>query len=169
MLVGSGLEWLVDGVALANEILVRDFERQITGPIVEQRLRRIRVRYCERVTLSVDGFEVEETLPFYAFADDTLPTLVIGDDAALDWSTLSDAAAHLSNLLDRRMRWLEMLLLRLAAKGRATEPTQRPSDDMLARAGMLSGSGSRSFACLSHGRSLSPQSARTCAGLLYRH
>jgi len=134
LLVGGGLEWLVDGVALANEILGRDLERQISGPIVEQRLRRIRVRYCERITLSVDGVEVEDTLPFYAFADDTLPTLVIGDGATLDWSTLSDAAPHLSNLLDRRMRSLEMLLLRLAAKGGSTEPTQRPSDAVLARA-----------------------------------
>lgn len=134
LLVGGGLEWLVDGVALANEILGRDLERQISAPLVEQRLRRIRVRHCERVTLSVDGFEVEETLPFYAFADDMLPTLVIGDGAGLDWSTLSDAAPHLSNLLDRRMRSLEMLLLRLAAKGGVTQPNQRPSDDMLARA-----------------------------------
>jgi hypothetical protein len=73
-------------------------------------------------------------LPFYALPDDDLPTLVIGNHQDISWAVLADAAPALSTLLDRRMRSLEILLLRLAARGASLDPRQRPSDEALARA-----------------------------------
>jgi len=134
LLISEGLEWLAEATVLANEILGRELERQISSTTIEARLRRIRVRFCGRVALSVDGVEIEEALPFYAYADEDNPTLVLGDGVVLSWSVLADAAPHLSCLLDRRMRSLETLLLRLAAHGASPDPLNRPSDEALAKA-----------------------------------
>jgi len=73
-------------------------------------------------------------LPFYALPDDDLPTLVVGDHPEMPWSALAAAAPALSTLLDRRMRSLETLLLRLAARAALSDPRDRPSDEALARA-----------------------------------
>ena len=134
LLVGEGLDWLPEAAVLANEVLGHALERQISSASVDQRLRRVRLRRCSTIKLSVAGAAVEEVLPFYALPDDELPTLVVGDDQEITWSVLADAAPALSTLLDRRMRSLETLLLRLAARGVTPDPRQRPSDEALARA-----------------------------------
>ena len=134
LLAADGLEWLPEAAVLANEVLGHALERQISSSLVDQRLRRVRLRRCGTIKLSVAGTAVEEDLPFYALPDDELPTLVIGDDQELSWAVLADAAPSLSTLLDRRMRSLETLLLRLAARGASTDPRQRPTDEALARA-----------------------------------
>ncbi|MBS3024446.1 sacsin N-terminal ATP-binding-like domain-containing protein [Acidiphilium multivorum] len=134
LLAAEGLEWLAEAAILANEVLGRELERQISSTLVGQRLRRMRYRQCGRVTLSVGGVPAQDALPFYAYPDEEIPTLVIGDGAELTWSTLGDAAPHISLMLDRRMRSLETLLLRLAAHGATPDPRVRPSDEALARA-----------------------------------
>ncbi|MBD9561081.1 sacsin N-terminal ATP-binding-like domain-containing protein [Ensifer sp. ENS03] len=134
LLANDGLEWLPEAAVLANEVLGRELERQISSSTIDQRLRRVRVRQCGRITLAVAGAAVDEVLPFYALPDDELPTLVIGDNQDITWAVLADAAPHLSMLLDRRMRSFETLLLRLAARGVSFDPRQRPSDEDFARA-----------------------------------
>jgi hypothetical protein len=134
LLASDGLEWLPEAAVLANEVLGQALERQISSASVEQRLRRVRVRRCATIKLSVGGAAVEEVLPFYALPDEDHPTLVIGGGQDISWSVLADAAPTLSSLLDRRMRSLEMLLLRLAAHAEKPDPWQRPSDEALARA-----------------------------------
>lgn len=134
LLVGEGLDWLPEAAVLANEVLGQALERQISSVTVEQRLRRVRLRRCGTIKLSVAGAAVEEELPFYALPDDDLPTLVIGGHQEITWSVLADAAPALSTLLDRRMRSLETLLLRLAAHSVSPDPRERPSDEALARA-----------------------------------
>ncbi|MFL6846315.1 MAG: sacsin N-terminal ATP-binding-like domain-containing protein [Allosphingosinicella sp.] len=134
LLVGDGLDWLPEAAVLANEVLGQALERQISSAAVDQRLRRVRLRRCGTIKLSVAGAAVEEVLPFYALPDDELPTLVVGDNQEITWSVLADAAPALSTLLDRRMRSLETLLLRLAARGVSPDPRHRPSDEALARA-----------------------------------
>lgn len=134
LLVAEGLDWLPEAAVLANEVLGQGLERQISSAAVDERLRRVRLRQCGTIKLSVGGAAVEEVLPFYALPDHELPTLVMGDYQEITWSVLADAAPVLSTLLDRRMRSLETLLLRLAARGVSTDPRQRPGDEALAKA-----------------------------------
>lgn len=134
LLASDGLEWLPEAAVLANELLGRELERQISSSAVDQRLRRVRLRHCEDIRLAVAGAQVDEALPFFALPDDEHPTLVIGNGQELTWSVLADAAPYLATLLDRRMRSLEMLMLRLAHRSATPDPRQRPTDDDLARA-----------------------------------
>ncbi|WP_018900865.1 hypothetical protein [Rhizobium sp. 2MFCol3.1] len=135
LLLSDGLEWLSEAVAFANELLGKELERQISSAAVERRLRRVRLRRCGHISLSVDGKAADDALTFYAFDDQDIPTLVIASSDPIDWPMLGDAAPYLSTLLDRRMRSLETLLLRLAAqRGATSDPRRRPSDEALARA-----------------------------------
>ena len=134
LLATDGLDWLPEAAVLANEILGQGLERQISSAAVIERLRRVRIRRCSTIRLSVGGSAIEEALPFYALPDDDHPTLLVGDGQELSWAVLADAAPALSTLLDRRMRALETLLLRLAAHRPPQGPLQRPSDEDLARA-----------------------------------
>lgn len=134
LLASDGREWLAEAAVLANELLGRELERQISSTLIEQRFRRIRFRSCDRIALCVDGNEAEQALSFYAYMDDETLTLLIGNGATLTWSTLGYAAPHIASMLDRRMRSLEMLVLRLAADGATPDPASRPSDEALARA-----------------------------------
>jgi hypothetical protein len=133
LLATDGLDWLPEAAVLANEVLGQGLERQISSTSVEQRLRRVRVRHCDTIELSVGGTAVDEPLRFYALPDDQHPTLVIAGDSDITWSTLADAAPALSTLLDRRMQSFERLLLRLAARRSSETPRQRPSDEDFAR------------------------------------
>lgn len=134
LIASAGLEWLPEAAVLANEVLGRELERQISSSAIEQRFRRIRLRHCDSICLAVGGIPVDEGLPFFAFPDDENPTLVIGQGQDMTWSVLADAAPYLSVLLDRRMRSLETLMLRLANRTLAPDPRQRPTEDELARA-----------------------------------
>lgn len=134
LLVAGGLEWLAQAAVLSNEVLGQGFERQIVSSTVAERLRRVRLRRCGTIRLSVGGIAVEEPLLFYALPDENHPTLVVGDREDLSWSVLAEAAPTLSTLLDGRLRSFETLMLRLATRRPTSDPKQRPSDEDLARA-----------------------------------
>ena len=112
---------------LANEVLGRELERQISSSAIDQRLWRVRLRQCGTISLAVAGTQVDEALSFFAFPDDQLPTLAVGGGQVLTWSVLADAAPHLATLLDRRMRSLETRMLRLAHLSVTQDPRQRPT------------------------------------------
>ncbi|VWX57305.1 sacsin N-terminal ATP-binding-like domain-containing protein [Sphingorhabdus sp. 109] len=134
LLAADGLDWLPEAAVLANEVLGQALERQIPSGTVAERLRRVRLRRCKTIRLSVGATAVEEPLRFYALPDDDHPTLAVGDGEEITWAVLADAAPVLSTLLDRRMRSFETLLLRLAARRPTPDPRLRPSDEELARA-----------------------------------
>ncbi len=133
LLLKNGLEWLSEAVILANGLLGRELERQISNTVIEVRLRRVRIRYCGSIAFSVDDCAIDEKLSFYALDDENYPTLVVAGEPPMDWGMLGAMAPHLSTLLDRRMRSLETLLLRLAAQRASSMPQERPSDEALAR------------------------------------
>ncbi len=134
LLIADGFEWLQEAAVLAIEVLGQGLERRILGGTVAERLRRVRLRRCGTIMLSVGGTAVEEPLRFYARPDDDHPTLVVGDGETINWAVLAEAAPTLSTLLDGRMRSFETLMLRLAARRPTPDPSQRPSDEELARA-----------------------------------
>lgn len=132
-LLAGGMDWLVDAAALANDVLGRELERQISPASVERRLRRVRVHFCDIIELRVDGAAAGERMPVYAHDDPALPTLIVAGAREISWPVLADAATSLSSLLDRRMRSLETLLLRLAAR-QSSGPEERPTDLAFAQA-----------------------------------
>ena len=134
LIVANGLEWLLDAVLLANEVLGRELERAISIPAVEDRLRRVRCKLCETLSLRVGTAGSAEPLRFYAYPDERMPTLVVAGATELDWSLLAEAAPHLASLLDRRMRSLQRLLPLLAVRSTAGDPSTRPADEAFARA-----------------------------------
>jgi hypothetical protein len=133
LLVAGSFDWLVDAALLANEVLGRELERQISTASVEQRLRRVRVRLCDNIELRVSGAGAGDPITVYAYDDPDLPTLLLAGVDDFTWSVLVDATPALSSLLDRRMRSFETLLLRLATR-QLSNPDERPSDDALAQA-----------------------------------
>lgn len=132
-LLAGGLEWLIDAAALANDVLGRELERQISPASVERRLRRVRLHFCDTIELRVAGAEAGDRMTVYAHDDPALPTLLIAGVREISWAVLADAATSLSLLLDRRMRSLETLLLRLAAR-QSAGPEERPTDFAFAQA-----------------------------------
>lgn len=134
LIAANGLEWLSDAVLLANEVLGRELERAISMAAVEDRLRRIRLKLCETLSLRVGTAGGAEPLRFYAYPDERMPTIVVAGATKLDWSLLAEAAPHLASLLDRRMRSLQRLLPLLAVRSAAGDPSTRPSDEAFARA-----------------------------------
>lgn len=134
LLAADGLEWLSDATLLANEVLGRELERAISIAAVEDRLRRIRLKLCETLSLRVGTADNSEPLRFYAYPDERMPTLVVAGTTELDWSSLAEAAPHLAWLLDRRMRSLQRLLPLLAVRSAGGHPRIRPEDEAFARA-----------------------------------
>lgn len=134
LIAANGLEWLSDAVLLANEVLGRELERAISIPAVEDRLRRIRLRLCDTLSLRVGTTGGAEPLRFYAYPDERMPTLVVAGATDLEWRLLAEGAPHLASLLDRRMRSLQRLLPLLAVRSAAGDPSTRPSDEAFARA-----------------------------------
>lgn len=134
LLTTGGLEWLSDATLLANEVLGRELERAISMAAVEDRLRRIRLKLCETLSLRVGTADDAEPLRFYAYPDERMPTLVVAGATELDWSLLAEAAPHLASLLDRRMRSLQRLLPLLAVRSVGGHPRIRPADEAFARA-----------------------------------
>lgn len=132
LLTSAGLEWLVDAVILAKDELGIQLERFISDTSIEERLRRIRLRFADDISLSVGGSASPDQLPSYAYPDDKLPTLVIASSGALGWTELMEAADPLSSLINGRLRSLLELLPRLAYRCSQSMPDDEPSDEDLA-------------------------------------
>ena len=138
------LSWFPDVVVLGHELRGEQLERGIQSTTINIRTRSIRVRYCKTITLAVEEEEVptNENMTWYAFEHDTFPTLILTDNLLIDgpdglspsWKTLAESLSiPISQLIDRRIRFLEPLLLRLAV-GQISEVLDAPSDRALAKA-----------------------------------
>ena len=135
LLTSLELGWLPEVVLLGHEILAEGFiERGVQRTTVERRIRAIRVRRCQAITLVVDEEDVspKDSLPWYCFEHPELPTLILRDRVPLAWSTLGrDLSRPVSRLIDTRLRFLEPLLLRLALD-QVADTLDAPSDEALA-------------------------------------
>jgi len=135
-LISFGLDWLPEVLVIGHELRGEQLERAILSSTVERRVRAIRVRKCENISLVVDGQEVSPTedLAYYAFEHEKLPTLILTNNLPLNWATLADLlSSPISRLIDTRLRSLETFLLRLAIN-RPSEELDAPSDEALSRA-----------------------------------
>ncbi len=136
LLTSHDMGWLPEVVLLGHEILAEGLERGIQRVTVERRIRAIRVRRCQTITLVVDEEDVSPTdsMAWYGFEHSELPTLILSDRVRLTWTTLGrDLSREVSRLIDPRLRFLEPLLLRLAL-GQVSDTLDMPSDEALAGA-----------------------------------
>ena len=144
LLTSFRLSWFPEVVMLGHELRGEQLERGIQSTTINSRTRAIRVRCCKTMTLAVEEEEVSpnENMTWYAFEHDTFPTLILTDNLLTDgsdglspsWKTLAESLSRpISQLIDRRLRFLEPLLLRLAV-GQISETLDAPSDMALAKA-----------------------------------
>ncbi|MYD94619.1 MAG: DUF3883 domain-containing protein [Chloroflexi bacterium] len=135
-LVSLDLAWLPEVVSLGHELLAERLERGVPQTMIERRIRAIRVRRCRTINLVVDEQNVpsRDSMAWYGFEDDDLPTLILSERVQLGWLALGrDLSGTISRLLDTRLRFLEKLLLRLAL-GQPSDTLDRPTDDVLTAA-----------------------------------
>ena len=136
LLTSLELSWLTEVVLLGHELLAEQLERGVLRATVDRRIRAIRVRRCNAMTLVVDEEKVcpNEIMTFYAYEHAELPTLILSDRLQLDWTTLAkELSKAISQLIDTRLRFLKPLLLQLAL-GQVTHTLDAPSDEALAQA-----------------------------------
>ena len=136
LLTSLELEWLPEVVLLGHEILAEGLERGVQRVTVERRVRAIRVRRCETITLVVDEKDgsPRQSMASYGFEHSELPTLILSDRVPLTWTTLGkDLSRTVARLIDTRLRFLEPLLLHLAL-GQDADTLEAPGDEALAAA-----------------------------------
>lgn len=136
LLTSLELGWLPEVVILGHEMLAEELERGIQRSTVERRVRAVRVRRCQTISLVVDQEDAtpKDSMKWYGVPHPELPTLILSDRVRLTWTTLSrDISRTVSRLIDTRLRFLEPLLLRLAL-GRVADALDAPSDEALAEA-----------------------------------
>ena len=136
LLVSLGLGWLPEVVLLGHEILAEGLELGVQRVRIERRIRAIRVRRCQTITLVVDEKNASpgDSMPWYAFEHSELPTLILSDRVPLARRTLGrDLSRTVARLIDTRLRFLESLLLRLALDQDA-DTLEAPGDEALAAA-----------------------------------
>lgn len=137
LLTSLGLEWLPETVLLGHEMLAERLERGVRPTTVERRVRAIRVRRCQALTLVVDEHDrsPSESLEWYGFGDEELPTLILSDRVPLTWTTLGrDLARTVSRLIDSRFRFLEAFLPQLALGQGDDGALDPPAEEALAGA-----------------------------------
>ncbi len=136
LLTSLGLEWLPEVIVIGHQLRGEQLERGIQSSTIDRRMRTIRVRRCESITLVV-GDEVvspSEHLSWYAYEHDELPTLILADNVTLDWKTLAGPlSGDMLRLIDSRLRTPRLLLSQLALY-RSSDVLETPSDEALARA-----------------------------------
>ena len=136
LLTSLDMDWLPEIVLLGHEILAEGFERVVRHQAVEQRIRSIRLRRCQTITLVVDENDASgrDSMAFYSFYDSKLPTLILSARLPLTWPSLgNDLSRAISRLIDRRLRFVEPLLLRLA-RDQVSDRLDEPSDAAIASA-----------------------------------
>ena len=136
LLTSLELGWLPEVVLLGHEILADRLERGIQRATVERRIRAIRVRRCQTITLVVDEKDAppQDSMDFYGVEHADLPTVILSDRVPLAWPTLArDLSRTIARLIDPRLRFLESLLLRLAL-GQNADTLEAPGDEPLTAA-----------------------------------
>ncbi len=136
LLTSLDLEWLPEVIVIGHELRGEQLERGIQSSTIDRRMRTIRVRRCESMTLLVNDEAVSpsEHLTWYAYEHDELPTLILAETVTLDWMTLAGPlSGDLLRLVDGRLKTPRLLLSQLALH-RSSNELDSPSDEALARA-----------------------------------
>ena len=137
LLTSFELGWLPEVVLLGHEILADRLERGVHRVTVERRLRAIRVRRCQTITLVVDEEDAappQDSMECYGVEHPDLPTLILSHRVPLAWPTLArDLSRTVARLIDSRLRFLEPLLLRLALD-QDSDALAAPGDEALTAA-----------------------------------
>ncbi len=110
LLTSLELGWLPEVVLLGHEILAEGLERGIHRVTVERRIRAIRVRRCQTITLVVDEKDVppQDSMECYGVEHSELPTFILSNRVPLAWLTLGrDLSRTVARLIDTRLRFLE--------------------------------------------------------------
>ena len=133
-LVSLDLEWLLEVVLLGHEILAKRLELGVQRATIERRVRAIRVRRCQTITLVVNDKDValHGSMVWHGVEDPGLPTLILVDRVRLTWLTLAgDLARTIEQLIDTRLEFLDPFLSRLALRQDANM-LEAPDDESLA-------------------------------------
>ena len=136
LLTSLELGWLPEVVLLGHEMLADRLERGILRVTVERRIRAIRVRRCQTITLVVheNDAPLQDSMVCYGVEHPELPTLILPGRVPLRWPTLArDLSRTIARLIDPRLRFLEPLLLRLALD-QDPDTLEAPDDEALAAA-----------------------------------
>ena len=136
LLTSLDLDWLTEVIVIGHELRGEQLERGIQSSTIDRRMRAIKVRRCESMTLLIDDEVVSpsEHLTWYAYEHDKLPTLILAETVTLDWITLAGPlSGDLLRLVDGRLKTPRLLLSQLALH-RSSDELDSPSDEALARA-----------------------------------
>ncbi len=135
-LTAGFLGWLNDVGILAHEYLGDALElRTLPTEELDRRLRKIRLRRCDRFALLIEGLEIT------ARGDDRVqaiphartPTLLVTGSEPIGVDLLIEAAPAITKLVGSRRNTLEPMLGRLQREG-YLDASVAPSEEMLARA-----------------------------------
>jgi len=133
LFVESGFDWLPECAAIGHAVRAEQLEKGVLRSTIETRVRAIRLRRCESISLLIDGAELpseEETL-FYGFEHNESPTLILANRVPLNWRTLARTAETISRLVDHRLRTLKTLISDLLIE-RSKQDLEPPSAEDLA-------------------------------------
>lgn len=132
LLVDVGLDWLPQAAVVGHELLAQQLEKAIPSSRIEARIRAIRLRRCEQISLLVNGKEVSAYKDhYYAFEHDDVPTLILANELSLDWRTLARVANSISRLIDVRLRSFSRLISDLVIQ-RDKQNLEAPTNEDLA-------------------------------------
>jgi hypothetical protein len=133
-LMNDGRGWIADLAVLALDVEGRSFAKAINRSHFRAALGRVRLRFCDRIRVMVDGTEVpspsEAVIPV---RDRERPTIVIAGRHALDWSVLRDLGRPLERVVDGRADGAVRYTFLQVATELAGTPFARPQNDLLAR------------------------------------
>lgn len=143
LLVGQGREWIADVAVLVLEVSTNLSSQNSMSArqALSDAIRRIRLRFATRITVSVDGtprplpVELDGVLPI---PDDASPTILV-EAADLDWDTLSRISAALPlaigrpSLIDSFGLTFGALRTEMSSNGWATAPTDQQLAKVLRR------------------------------------
>jgi hypothetical protein len=133
LFVESGFDWLPECAAIGHAVRAEQLERGVLRSTIEARVRAIRLRRCESISLLIDGTDLpsEEETQFYGFEHDEFPTLMLLNNVPLNWRTLARVAETISRLTDHRLKTLKPLLSDLLIE-RSKQDLEAPTAEDLA-------------------------------------
>lgn len=112
-LLTNVVPWLAEALVLGHEVGARDLEKTLPSSMLEERIRKVRLRECGTIELQT-ATGARRPLSRYIYRDDDRPTLIVAGE--LDAEQLSDSASSLSSLVHANLRSFEPLLLRLVRR-----------------------------------------------------
>lgn len=102
--------WLLEALLLGHEFGADGFERKVNLPLIQERLRRLRLREAKTIVLTSQTGSAQ-AIDRYLHRDDSQPTLLVNGE--FDSHQLVESAKLISAYLNTNLHTFEMLLVRL--------------------------------------------------------